>query len=671
MPIFGQSSFRRILLSRILLLSVPVLLVGEYVTYRKARSGLLETARLNLTESAVDMAQDIQDWRTSLQSGLLLATENSVLQSEQTENYPQFLQQLKQQLPSSVNCLQILDIKSTQILESTCGNQRIDAIPQNFWSPQQLSQDILTPSSVYVNSLGVRSPSQIPEESTQPALLSWRNKIQLVFMAPVYIKDGNKKQLRYVLKLDSSLPLSSQDQPKSLTGFTVIIDQNGTIIAHPNPDRVGGNIAQEPDAYRLQSLINNALSGEERFIHLFSFEQHSGELLAGYDAIPSPIKSEEDNQWVILAVASLEDALSGLKEINSILSALIISLILASIAAALYLSRDLAIPLEKLRDYALTVHQIDFPKSVPKNLKIREFIQLAQALNIMVERLKSRAEELKLATEQAQVANQLKDEFLRVVSHELRTPLNGIINSLQFLREDLCDTPEEEQEYLDIANESSLHLLNLVNDLLDLALIQEGKLSVVLQSTNLAEVLQKAIHLQMPEIQQKNLELKLFLPQEPLMVIADPEKLKQVFLNVLNNAVKFTLQGSITISTQIEPTLLHPGLAEIDPKPMTDSYHAIVTIQDTGIGVISPKSDKLFQPFVMVDGSTTREFGGLGLGLTISQSFIKMMNGSIRLESQGKNQGTTVKIKIPLLERISQDYIRQNTPVKIQTSTYN
>ncbi len=669
MPIFGQSSFRRILLSRILLLSVPVLLVGEYVTYRKARSGLLETARLNLTESAVDMAQDIQDWRTSLQSSLLLATENSVLQSEQMENYPQFLQQLKQQLPSSVNCLQILDIKSTQILASTCGNQRIDAIPQNFWSPQQLSQEILKPSSVYVNSLGLPSPSQIRDQPNLPALLSWRNKIQLAFMAPVYIKEGEQKQLRYVLKLDSSLPLSSQDKPKSLTGFTVIIDQNGTIIAHPNPDRVGGKIAQEADASRLQSLINNALSGEERFIHLFSFEQQSDELLAGYDAIPSPIKTEEDNQWVILAVASLEDALSGLKEINSILSALIISLIAASIVAALYLSRDLAIPLEKLRDYALAVPSIESPKAVPQNLKIREFIQLAQALNIMVERLKSRAEELKFATEQAQVANQLKDEFLRVVSHELRTPLNGIINSLQFLREDLCDTPEEEQEYLDIANESSLHLLSLVNDLLDLALIQEGKLSVVLQPTNLAEVLQKAINLQLPEIQQKNLELKLFRSQETLMVIADPEKLKQVFLNVLNNAVKFTPQGSITISTQIESSVLHPNLTEVDAKPLTDSYHAIVTIQDTGIGVIFPKSDQLFKPFVMVDGSTTREFGGLGLGLTISQSFIKMMNGSILLESSGKNQGTTVQIKIPLIKSISQDCIIQNTPVKIETST--
>ncbi len=643
---FGQSSFRRILLSRILLLSVPVLLVGEYVTYRKARSGLLETARLNLTESAVQKAEKIQGWVNALQSSLMLAAENSQLQSLQPKNHQAFLEELQQQLPTRIDCLQLMEMSTDQPIASTCGPDAIARTPDNFWLQQQPSQGTLGFSQIYIS----LNPTKIPAHPTRQ--IPQRNSINLALMAPVYLTQGESRQLSYAITLKSTLYLSADDRPKSLTGFTVVLDQNGKIIAHPKVERVGRNIEQEPDVARLKNLLNSALAGEIDFIHLFSFGENNVELLAGYDAIPSPITGSSDDQWVVLAVASLEDVLSGLDDINSILFYLTLSLVIASTIAALYLSKDLAQPLEKLRDYALTVNSLESQTPVPQNLKIREFIQLGQALQVMVERLKLRAEALEFASREASVANQLKSEFLRVVSHELRTPLNGILNPLQLLIDGFCDNREEELEYLSMANDSALHLYEIVNDILAIALIQEGKLSIKMEPTDVIETLETVIHLNQYEIQQKGLKLELNLSPEPVWVLASPDKLKQVFLNIISNAVKFTKTGKITISTQTQPKSSQEGT--LNHQELSIHEEVMIQIQDTGIGIAPEQQKKLFQPFVLVDGSTTRELGGIGLGLALSRSLMQMMDGWITLKSDGINQGTVVTITLPLYQKTPQ-----------------
>ncbi|SKB13981.1 Two-component sensor histidine kinase [Planktothrix sp. PCC 11201] len=649
MPKLGQSSFRRILLSQILLLSLPVLLVGEYVTYRKARSGLLETARLNLTESASKKAQTINEWINFNKSGLTIATNNIVLQPEKSKQYSVVLSQLQEQFSPLVSCLQLTDLQTQQMVASTCGKQPIYSISKNFW-PLKKQQN----SEIYINYL-VPGLDQKNSE--------WRNQIKLVFNSPIYINQNNENQLKYVLSLQSTLYLESKERPKSLTGFTVIIDQSGTIISHPSLNKLGRNIQEQADANRLSHLLSNALERKKNsFIHLFSFDQSGKELLAGYDSIPSPITSENDKQWVVLAVVDLQQALSGLKDIKSLLIFLVLSLVIASIIAAVYVSRDLAIPLEKLRDYAIKAKNLDSPGDVPDNLKIREFNQLAEALNTMVASLRARAQALEYASKEAQVANQLKNEFLRVVSHELRTPLNGIINSISLIQDGLCDTKAEEEEYLQIASDSSQHLLNLVDDILDIALIEEGKLSVMLEPTDLMQIVKDAVNLQMLDIQQKNLTIDLPTLDKPIIVQADPDKLKQVFINILNNSVKFTKSGGIIISTRIE--FATNSLIEMQnntaSKSTTARYQVVVTITDTGIGVALGHQQKIFEPFAMADGSTTREFGGIGLGLAISRSLMQMMGGFITLDSPGLDLGTSVMISIPLSDTNTKSPETQN-----------
>jgi signal transduction histidine kinase len=313
-----------------------------------------------------------------------------------------------------------------------------------------------------------------------------------------------------------------------------------------------------------------------------------------------------------------------------------------SIIASLYLARDLAYPLEKLRDYAVNVNDLDSPNKVPQNLEIREFNQLATALKNMVDRLKGRAEQLEVASKEAQVANQLKSEFLANISHELRTPLNGILGSIKLIIDGFCDTKEEELEFLKQANDSAIHLLKIIDDILDIRKIESGTLSLILEEINITKLLKETIDSFTEDVKQKELLLRINIPQQPIIVDADQEKLKQVFGNVISNAIKFTEKGSINISINLEYS---------DSNISGESRkvnRVLVTVQDTGIGIEPEKQDQLFQPFVMVDGTKTRKFGGNGLGLAISRRLMEMMNGTIILFSEGLDRGTRVDITMPI-----------------------
>lgn len=631
----GQSSFRRILLSRILLLSIPVLLIGEAVTYKKARSSLLETARWNLTESAVKKGENINNAIAALKTTLLVASQTTVLRST-PQQVQIFLEQLAPQLPLETQCIQLTDIETKEQIASTCGNRQIDApLNHHFWEQQQ-QQLFLVPELIEVKPVVTQNKQHSGQLETDPK--NSQGQLQLLLCAPIY---NNAGKLQYILSVQSALHQKESDEPGLLAGSTVIIDQNGTILAHPVAERVGRNIAQEADAQRLKSIVNQAIAGRKDFLHL-SFDKNGPELLAGYNVIPSPITSNPNEHWIILAVTRLDNALFGLQEIKIILIVLTVGLLGASLLATLYLTRDLARPLEKLRDYALNLQSYHAVERVPHNFQIREVEQLAEAIDHMVERLKASAEEIETAWQEAQTSNQTKSEFLATTSHELRTPLNAIIGCIRLVRDGCCDHREEELEFLERADEAAIHLLSIINDLLDIAKIEAGKFSLVTELIDLRQILKEVINLQTVHIQQKGLQLITMNWQEPILVKVDPAKLKQVLLNVIANAVKFTDSGSITIKTQIE--------SKIDYADSDRTSWVVVTVQDTGVGIDPTQQHKLFRPFVMVDGTTTRKFGGTGLGLAISRNLIELMGGNIRLYSAGYGKGTTVDITLPLID---------------------
>lgn len=619
----GPSSFRRILLSRILLLSLPILLIGEVVAFRKARSSLLVTSRQHVNISAVRKSDRIQEAVSTLQTKMLLASQTIALKSNSPLQAQKFLDRLMLQLPNNIYCIQLTAISTNKTIASTCGDRRLSpAIDTKIWSQQQ--QAILDPQTI-------RITEAIAPYSASPSPTA--KQIQLLLSAPVYDTRG---QLRYVLRMQSALrpEEGNEHHVGTIADSTAIVAENGTILAHPDSKLIGRNISQEPNAEVYRKIISNAIAGKQEVLDL-SLAKNGAKFLAGYSAIPSPITNERGQHWIVLAVTRLDSALFGLQEIQLVLVVLTIGLLGASLLTTLQVARDLTAPLKQLRDYALRLQNYHEVERMPHDFQIKEFNQLAEALDLMVERLKSSAQAVETAWEEAKAANNSKSNFLATTSHELRNPLNAIINCIRLVRDDCCDDRGEEMEFLERAEDAAIHLLGIINDLLDIAKIEAGKLSLVLEVVDLRQVLKEAIALQSVHAEQKYLHLVASEEPQPILVQADRAKLKQVLINIIGNAVKFTEQGSIAIKTRLE--------AE------GDSLRAIVAVQDTGVGIDPAHQHKLFRPFVMVDGTTTRKFGGTGLGLAISKNLIELMGGNIMLCSAGINRGTTVAISLPVV----------------------
>jgi signal transduction histidine kinase len=639
----GQSSFRRILLSRILLLSIPILLLGVAVTFRKARTSLLYTARQNLIESATRKADTIKSSIEALETSLAIASETNALQSGSPQQFQTFLSDLLPQLPTDVRCLQVTDLQANKLVASTCGDQSIGSGSLSEFARQQQAGE----GRLQIHTLTIDTSGRTAQDDLQ-------SQLNLVMSTPVYDASG---KIRYSLSAYAVVKQMESAAPWSLLGYTVVLDKDGTFLAHPFRRDVGRNIAQLDDADRFRDIMANALRDNKDARHLFNFTGDQSEWIAGFSPVIIPISGTEDRTWVVLAVTRLDNALQGLESITQILFILTAGLLAAHLLAMLYMARDLSRPIEQLGKYARSLHKRGPLEKAPKNFRIRELNQLASVLDTMVRRLEERARELETAWQEAETANQLKSEFLANTSHELRTPLNAIIGCIRLVQDGCCDSQEEEREFLEQADKAAVHLLKIINDLLDIRRIEEKGLPLSMELLDIRQVIQEVVDIQSVQIQQKGLELTVSDVPIPVLVRADPARLKQVLLNVVYNATKFTNEGSITIKTRIEtaidvenpvsPQNGHQG----DPAPLAkpDSW-IVISVKDTGIGVDPAQQHKLFRPFVMVDGSTTRKYEGTGLGLAISRNLVEMMGGNITLSSEGVDKGTTVEITLPIVD---------------------
>ena len=227
----------------------------------------------------------------------------------------------------------------------------------------------------------------------------------------------------------------------------------------------------------------------------------------------------------------------------------------------------------------------------------------------------------------------VKTEFLATTSHELRTPLNSILGFTRLILDGLCDNRDEERELLRDVYSSAEHLLSIVNDLLDVAKIEAGKLRLAPETVDLKSVIQEAKAVVNFQATAKHLTLIDETEGSPLpLVMADQARAKQVLINVLSNSVKFTDKGWITLRAR---SFADRGFVELE-------------IQDTGIGIAPSKQPHLFEKFQQLDSSFTRQQGGSGLGLAICRTLVEMMGGRIKLWSAGVGCGTTVTFSLPM-----------------------
>jgi signal transduction histidine kinase len=279
--------------------------------------------------------------------------------------------------------------------------------------------------------------------------------------------------------------------------------------------------------------------------------------------------------------------------------------------------------------------------------------------------VKVTAKTLKQTKETAENANRAKSEFLANMSHELRTPLNHIIGFTELVVDkNFGDLNETQEEYLTDALHGSKHLLSLINDILDLSKVEAGKLELELSDFNPKMILESSLIMIKEKAMKHNIKLSTHIDGIPETITVDERKFKQILYNLLSNAVKFTPDGGeVNLEARMVDCVIRGGRRRGDPERVKfikvrvkgehvhnrESRKCLqISVSDTGIGIKSEDQEHIFNPFDQVENSASRRFQGTGLGLSLSKSLVELHGGSIWVESEGYEKGSTFIFIIPL-----------------------